>query len=89
MFEIHKRPSRDLRNNYPELAHIVREHNAVVITNKGDAELVLVNLADWEEFKEYQYNQYVLKKLKEVEAVADRPDTWLSEEEFWEKARSL
>ena len=89
MFEIHQRPSRELRNKYPELAQLVRDHNDVVITNNGKVDLVLVNPADWEEFKEYRYHQYVLKKLREVEAVADSPDTWLSEDSFWEKARSL
>lgn len=89
MFEIHRRPSRDLRNNYPELAQIVREHNDVVITNKGETDVVMVNPVDWEEFKQYRYNQYILKKIKEVETVADNPDTWMSEEAFWEKADKL
>lgn len=89
MFEIHSRPSRELRNNYLELAQLVREHNDVVITNKGEIDVVLVNPVDWEEFKEYRYNRYVLRKLKEVEAVADKPETWISEDEFWEKAEKL
>jgi len=59
MFEIHSRPVRDVRNKYSELAQIVREHNDVIITNKGKAELVLVNPVDWKEFKEYRYSRYV------------------------------
>ena len=89
MFEIHHRPSRDLRNNYPELAQLVREHNDVVITNKGEVDVVIINPADWEEFKQYRHNKYILRKIKEVEAVADDPTTWLTEEEFWRKAKSL
>ena len=89
MFEIHHRPSRDLRNNYIELAHLVRDHNDVVITNKGEIDLVLVNHDDWEEFKRFRFNQYILKKIREVEAVADDPATWISEEDFWEKAKVL
>ena len=89
MFEIHHRPSRELRNNYRRLAQIVREHNDVVITNNGEIDVVLVNPADWKEFKQFRYNQYILKKLKEVEVVADDPSTWLSEEEFWDKVGAL
>ena len=89
MFEIHHRPSRELRNNYRQLAQIVREHNDVVITNNGRVDVVLVNPADWKEFKQFRYNQYILKKLKEVEIVADDPSTWLSEEEFWDKVGTL
>jgi prevent-host-death family protein len=89
MFEIHRRPSRDLRNNYPELARIVREHNDVVITNKGETDIVMVNPADWEEFKAYRYSQYVLKKIREVEAVENDPATWMDEESFWKKAETL
>ena len=89
MFEVHHRPSRELRNNYRQLAQIVREHNDVVITNNGEVDVVMVNPADWKEFKEFRYNQYILKKLKEVEIVADDPSTWLSEEEFWDKIDAL
>ncbi len=89
MFEIHHRPSRDLRNHYPELAQLVHEHNDVVITNKGAVDVVMVNPADWEDFKQYRHDQYILKKIKEVEAVADNPDTWISEDEFWQRAKSL
>ena len=89
MFEVHHRPSRELRNNYRQLAQIVREHNDVVITNNGEVDVVLVNPADWKEFKEFRYNQYILKKLKEVEIAADDPSTWLSEEEFWDKIDAL
>ena len=89
MFEVHHRPSRELRNNYRQLAQIVREHNDVVITNNGEVDVVMVNPADWKEFKEFRYNQYILKKLKEVEIVANDPSTWISEEEFWDKIDAL
>ena len=88
MFEIHHRPSRDLRNNYRQLAQLVRDHNDVVITNNGEIDVIMVNPADWKEFKQFRYNQYILKKLKEVEIVADDPSTWLSEEEFWSKVNA-
>ena len=47
------------------------------------------NHADWNEFKQFRYNQYILKKLKEVEIAADDQSTWLSEEEFWDNAGAL
>ena len=89
MFEIHYRPSRELRNNYRQLAQIVHEHNDVVITSNGEIDAILVNPADWKEFKQFRYNQYILKKLKEVEIVAEDPTTWLTEEEFWGKVNKL
>ncbi len=78
-----------MRNNYPELAEIVRDHNDVVITNKGEVDVVMVNPADWEEFKRFRHAQYVLKKIKEVEALENDPSAWLTEEEFWQKAKAL
>jgi len=89
MFEVHHHPSRELRNNYRQIAQIVRDHNDVVITNNGEIDVVLVNPTDWKEFKQYRYNQYIIQKIKEVEIAADDPNTWLSEEEFWEKVNAL
>ena len=89
MFEVHHHPSRELRNNYRQIAQIVRDHNDVVITNNGEIDAVLVNPTDWKEFKQFRYNQYIIKKIKEVEILADDPATWLSEDEFWEKVNAL
>ncbi|MCL2857506.1 MAG: type II toxin-antitoxin system Phd/YefM family antitoxin [Oscillospiraceae bacterium] len=83
MYEIHKRPSRDLRNNYPEVAELVRAHNDVIITNKGKADVVLINPEDYAEFKEFRHREYVLAALEEAEKYRDKPESWLSEEEFW------
>ena len=83
MYNIYARPVRDLRNNYSELAGIAKEHNHIIITNNGRDETVLMSVEDYHLCQEYLYKRYVREKLEEVEAVADQPTTWLSEDEFW------
>lgn len=83
MYEIHQRPSRDLRNKYPEVANIVKEHNDVVITNKGQVDFILINPEDYEEFKVYKHRKYIADALREVEKKRENPDYWLAEDNFW------
>lgn len=83
MYEIHQRPSRDLRNKYPEVADIVKAHNDVVITNKGQVDLVLINPEEYEEFKAYRHHKYIAEALKEVEQQKDNPDYWITEDDFF------
>ena len=83
MYEIHQRPSRDLRNKYTEVAEIVKSHNDVIITNKGETEIVLINPEEYKEFKAYKHRKYVADALKVVEEKKDNTDYWLSEDDFW------
>ena len=84
MLKVHVRPSRDLRNNYAELAGIVKERDQVIITNNGRGEAVLIGIDEYAEFQEFAHRQYVKEKLAEAKEYASRPDAvWLSEEEFW------
>jgi len=84
MLNVHVRPVRDLRNNYPELANIVKNNNQVIITNKGRGEAVLINIEEYAAFEEYAHRRYVASKLAEAEAAAADPKSKrLSHEEFW------
>ena len=84
MLSVHVRPVRDLRNNYSELADIVKNHDQVIITNNGKGESVLINIEDYSAFEEYTHKRYVAEKLAEAEAAAADPDTKrYSHEEFW------
>lgn len=83
MYEIHQRPSRDLRNKYPEVADIVKSHNDVIITNKGQIDFVLINPDDYEDFKEYKHRKYIADALRAVEKKRDDPDYWITEDDFW------
>lgn len=86
MLNVHVRPVRDLRNNYAEIARIVKEHDPVVITNNGRGESVLINIDDYADYEDYLHRRYILEKLKEAEEAAARPDAvWLSEDEFRKK----
>ena len=38
MLQTYVRPSRDLRNNYAEIARLVKENNQVIITNQARGE---------------------------------------------------
>jgi len=84
MQSVHVRPVRDLRNNYPELANIIKNHDQVIITNNGRGESVLINIEDYSAFEEYTHRRYVAEKLAEAEALATDPETKrYSHEEFW------
>ena len=42
MFSTHAKAVHDLRNNYPEIASIIKNRNNVIITNNGKSEAVLI-----------------------------------------------
>ena len=83
MFTTHVKPVRDLRNNYPEVARIVKNRDHVIITNNGKSEAVLISYDDFEKYQEFLHMLYVKEKLAEAEAVADDPDAWISLDELF------
>lgn len=86
MMNVHVRPARDLRNNYVELADIVKNYNQVIITNNGRGESVLIGIDEYAAFEEYAHERYVAAKLAEAEALAADSNTkWYTHEEFWSK----
>ena len=88
MLNTHVRPVRDLRNNYPELADIVKRHDQVIITNNGKSEAVLIGFEDFRKYEEFLHYRYIDEKLAEAEAEAADPNTkWLTHEEVWGKLR--
>ena len=90
MYNAYVRPVRDLRNNYPELAGIVKDRDHVIITNNGKSESVLISYEEFAKYEEFIHIRYVEEKLAQAEARAADPNTkWLSHDEFWEKARAL
>ena len=85
MLNVHVRPVRDLRNNYAELADLVKNHDQVIITNNGRGESVLINIEEYSEFEEYTHRRYIAAKLAEAEAAAVDPEKKrYSHEEFWQ-----
>ena len=83
MFATHVKAVRDLRNNYPEVAKIVKERNNVIITNNGKSEAVLIPFEDFQKFQEFLHIRYVKEKLAEAEAVAENPDEWITADELF------
>jgi prevent-host-death family protein len=84
MFNVHVKPSRDLRNKYAELSGILKNHDQIIITNKGKGEAVLINIEDYADYEDYIHKRYVREKLSEAEEAAEKPDAvWLSHEDFW------
>ena len=63
MLKTHVRPSRDLRNNYAELAGMVKEHDQVIITNNGKGEAVLIGIEDYAQYEEFLHRRYVAEEL--------------------------
>jgi len=77
MFTTHVKAVRELRNNYPEVAQIIKNRDHVIITNNGKSEAVLIPYEDLEKYQEYLHIRYVREKLAEAEVVADNPDEWV------------
>ena len=85
MFSTHVKAVRDLRNNYPEIASIVKNRNNVIITNNGKCEAVLIPYEDFASYEEYLHIRYVKEKLAEAEAIANNPDEWMSADELFKE----
>jgi prevent-host-death family protein len=85
MFSTHVKAVRDLRNNYPEIASIIKERNNVIITNNGKSEAVIIPYEDFSKYEEYLHIRYVKEKLAEAEAIADNPGEWSSADELFKE----
>ena len=85
MFTTHVKAVRDLRNNYPEVASIIKNRDHVIITNNGKSEAVLISYDEFEKYQEFLHILYVKEKLAEAEAISERPDEWLEIEELFKE----
>lgn len=84
MFNAHVRPSRDLRTNYADVIRELKEHNQIIITNRGKGEAVLIDIEDYAEYEDFLHRRYVKEKLAEAELEAKNPDAWISMDELWD-----
>ena len=85
MFITHVKAVRDLRNNYPEVASIIKNRDHVIITNNGKSEAVLISYDEFEKYQEFIHILYVKEKLAEAEAISDKPDEWLEIDELFKE----
>ena len=73
MLNTHIRNVRQLRNNYSEIAGLIKNRDQVVITNHGKGEAVIISFEDFADFEEYRHFKYVEEKLAEAENEAKDP----------------
>jgi len=85
MFSTHIKAVRELRNNYPEVARIVKERDHVIITNNGKSEAVLISFDEFEKYQEFLHIRYVKEKLAEAEAIADNPEQWVDVDDLFKE----
>jgi prevent-host-death family protein len=85
MFSTHVKAVRDLRNNYPEVASIVKNRDHVIITNNGKSEAVLIPYDEFVKYEEFLHIRYVKEKIAEAELIADNPEEWLSADELFKE----
>jgi len=85
MFSTHVKAIRDLRNNYPEIAAIVKNRDNVIITNNGKSEAVLISYEEFAKYEEYLHIRYVKEKLAEAEAISGNPDEWFSADDLFKE----
>jgi len=81
MLKTQVRPSRDLRNNYADVAKTVAESDHVIITNNGRGEMVLINMEVFELFEEFLHQHYVYNELQKSKALLNDPNTVLHDAE--------
>ena len=88
MFHAHVRPVRELRNNYPELADIVKQKDHVIITNNGKSEAVLIGFEEFRKYEEFLHHRYIDERLAESAKEAKNTNIkWISHEDFWGEMR--
>ena len=85
MFTTHVKAVRDLRNNYPEVAKIVKNRDHVIITNNGKSEAVLISYEDFERYQEFLHIRYVKEKLAEAEAIVNNPAEWIEVDDLFKE----
>jgi len=73
MLKTHVRPSRDLRNNYPDVVRTLEEHDHVIITNNGRGESVLISMEIYAEFEKFLHEQYMYNELQKSKAQLSEP----------------
>lgn len=84
MRNTHVRASRELRNNFPEIARLLEQHDQVIITKNGNGSAVIINFDEYADYEEYLHKKYVLNELKNAQTEAKASDTkWLNDEDFW------
>lgn len=85
MMKTFVRPARDLRNNYAELAGMLKDHDHVIITNRGRGEAVLIGIEDYAQYEEFLHERYVAQELAKAKRQAADPATpWASHDSVWE-----
>ena len=79
------RPARDLRTHYAELSELLKDHDHIIITNRGRGESVLINIEDYAQYEAFLHQRYVAEALAEAKRQAADPDThWEDHETVWE-----
>ena len=67
------RPARDLRNHYAELSELLKDHDHIIITNRGRGESVLINIEDYAQYEAFLHQRYVAEALAEAKRQAAGP----------------
>ncbi|MCL2146328.1 MAG: type II toxin-antitoxin system Phd/YefM family antitoxin [Synergistaceae bacterium] len=83
MYTTYVKAVRDLRNNYPEVAKIIKNRDHVIITNNGRSEAVMISYDEFEKYQEFLHVLFVKEKLAEAEKVSDSPDEWIGVDELF------
>jgi prevent-host-death family protein len=74
MLKTQVRPSRDLRNNYPDVVRSLKQHDHVIITNNGVGESVLIGIEDYAKYEECLHHRFIFDELQKSKAEANDPN---------------
>jgi prevent-host-death family protein len=85
----HVRPVRDLRNNYSQLAKIVKNQgDHIILTNRGRGETVLIDFEEYAFYQQYLHQKYIDEKLAQAIEQAKNPDAkWIDGDQVMKQAR--
>jgi len=88
MYNTHVRPVRELRNNYPEIATLIKQKDRVLITNNGKGEAVILSLEEYQRYEQILHERYIDEKLAEAEREAADPNTVrIFHDDFWKEMK--
>ena len=78
MLKTHVRPSRDLRNNYADIVKALKEHDHIIITNKGVGEAVLIGIEDFAGYEEFLHHRFMYDELQKSKEFSMKPGVQLA-----------
>ena len=74
----------ELQDGYPEISHLIKNSNRVILTSGGKHEAAIIPFDEFERYQKYVHVRNVKQKLAEIEELAENPDSWVGIEDLFD-----